>query len=411
MKNVTRARALRNILAVFLVACPVQASPIRFADALDIALRHAPAPLIDESSSAHFCPVPLQDFAALAAQLDSASEIGLPGTGPNLFPATASTDSFLLASRHDLVLCTALVYSSLEDIQKRKELMRKQEESVTRLMNIETRRVSAEVDHPLLLAEAKMLRAKTRMASTALDASEQAMRTALASLLESPTNLPSVIEDSLPALPPELPAGHKSNRVLRRLLAFRDIVQLEYISAFMNRRKAAHDVAMARATIGVFVAAQVGEMMKLSALSQFNNEVRLAKIQALGADLETWADGKPLAEAAPPGASGAYEIASTAPAPSPQPLAILLVPAIKDLPIGSSQQYSVVATDADGHAQDVTAEATWICSTDTKAVLSTTGLVTALSQGQLTIRAEYRGLTSSRALSVSTQASDEGVTF
>jgi hypothetical protein len=92
-------------------------------------------------------------------------------------------------------------------------------------------------------------------------------------------------------------------------------------------------------------------------------------------------------------------------------LGLLIAPDIRQIPIGKSQQYSAIVTDNEGHARDVTTEAVWSCSSDSRAVVSTTGLLTALSEGQLTIRVEYQGLASARDLTVAPRAVDEGSSF
>jgi hypothetical protein len=378
-------------------------------------------PSPDQQAGARLCPVPLQNFAALAAQLDSANEMGLPASGPDFasFPRQAVSTSFALRSKHDIILCTALLYAKLEDLQARQRLVHKQEELARRLMDIESRRVSAEVDHPLQLIQAKTLRARIRMESASLDASEQATQSGLASLLSNSIDPLSVVENSMPPLPEEPAAADEDSHVLQRLLAFRDLVQLEYLAAYTNRLRATHDMALARASIGGLVAAELEEMMKLAALVRFNNLVRLAKIQSQGAsdDLEEWAFGRARPDG---GSSGASLEDPTSDAVHdhragllfvqfPRLISLLIAPGIPELPIGKSQQYSAIATDSDGHARDVSAEATWSSSTDTGAVLSTTGLLTALSEGPLTIRVQFQGLTGDRELFVVPPPSDPDI--
>lgn len=221
----------------------------------------------------------------------------------------------------------------------------------------------------------------------------------------------------MPSLPERSLTTEENGQVLARLLAFRDVVQLDYVAAYMNRLKATHDMALARASVGVFVAAEIEEVMKLGTLIGFNNQIRLAKIQFSGAsgDLEAWALGRAHGESGASGASVENRMPETmgdkttppAPVQSARLISLLIAPAIAELPIGKNQQYSVIATDSDGHARDVSAEATWSCSTDSGAVLSSTGLLTALSEGRLTIRVEFHGLTTNRELSITPQLHDE----
>jgi hypothetical protein len=275
------------------------------------------------------------------------------------------------------------------------------------------------VDHPLELTQAKMLRARTRLESAALDASQRAAETGLAALLGLSPDSSFVVDNSMPPLPEKPAPGSENNQVLQKLLAYRDLVQLDYLAAYMHRLKATHDMALARASIGVFVEAELEETMKLAALIRFNNQVRMAKIQFEGAsdDLESWAFGRVHGEGGVSGISRENptpeavrgENAPPLSIPSPALISLLIAPGIPELPVGKTQQYSAIATDGDGHARDVSAEATWSCSTDRGAVLSTTGLLTALSEGQLTIRVEFQGLTSTRKLSIPPVPADQTI--
>jgi hypothetical protein len=416
--------AFLSACLLHLLTCTAHCAPVPFGQVVALALHRKvgeqpAARSTDQQAGPRLCPVPLQNFAALAAKLDSANEMGIPARGRDFVPPSMeiSSSPFAVWSRHDLLLCTVLVYAKLEDLEARQRLVRKQEELARRLMDIESRRVSAEVDHPLELTLAKMYRARTRMESASLDSSKRATEAGLGSLLGDAADSPSVAENSMPSLPERTLTTDENRQVLERLLAFRDLVQLDYVTAYMNRLKATHDMALARASVGVFVAAEIEEVMKLGALIGFNNQVRLAKIQFSGAsgDLEAWALGRAHGEA---GASGASvenrmpepmgdETTPPAPVQSARLISLLIAPAIAELPIGKNQQYSVIATDSDGHARDVSAEATWSCSTDSGAVLSSTGLLTALSEGRLTIRVEFHGLTTNRELSITPQLPDE----
>jgi hypothetical protein len=370
------------------------------------------------SPNERFCPVHLQDYTGLVAQLASANEMGLPPTGPffSAYPAESSAGAFTLRSRKNVILCTALLFAKLEGIQAQELVLRQQQRYVYRLFDIESRRVSADVDHPLLLINAKLLRARTRMESAALSTSERKTRAALSGLIGLPLDQVGPVENSMPPLPDNLTGAVEDREALQQLMAYRDIIQLDYVSEYTSRLKATHDMALAKASIGSLVAAHITEEIKFIALLHFNNEIRAAKIQFLGMsdDLEAWAFGRaiPNAQASAPLESPASD--SSAPPPGVTPseqapplLSILIAPAIKDLQVGKSQQYSAIATYSNGHARDVTSEANWSCSSDTGAVLSSTGLLTGLSVGVSTVHVEFQGLTRSRKLSITEQSVDE----
>ena len=419
-----------------LLPCRAQCEPLTFAQAVELALNHngytgqtppeagQPASLpkqgsLGQSANQRFCPIHPENYSAIAAQFASANEMGVPpGTVAfSATPAEPSAGAFELRSRASVVLCTALVYAKLQGIRAQQHVLRQQQEYVHRLMDIESRRVSAEVDHPLLLAQAKLLRARTRMESDALAASERKTRAALSVLTGLSIDLIETVENSMPPLP-DNPASTGENReILQQLMAYRDIVQLDYQSEYLSRIKATHDMALARASIGSLVFAHVTEEMKLIALLQLNNQVRMAKIQLLSAaeNLEAWALRHPAPNANLPSAppdiqasdSSAPSASSNFAAETPSLLSILIAPAIKDLPVGKSQQYSAIATWSNGRAKDVTSDARWNCSTDTGAVLSSTGLLTGLSVGAVTIRVEFQGVTHSRKLEIVEQPADE----
>jgi len=414
---------------LFLLPGPLQGSSLTFGQALELALHRNPnaaghtaaadnTERLGQSASQRFCPIHLENYAAIAAQLASGNEMGLsPGAPRFSAPAETSAGAFEIRSPASVILCTALLYEKLDGIESQQLVLRQQQDYVRRLIEIESRRVSAEVDHPLLLAQAKLFRARTRMEWAALSASARKTRAALSVLVGLSVDQVDPIEGSMPLLPDNLTTTAENVEAIQLLLDYRDIVQLDYVSEYMSRLKATHDMALAKASIGALVAAHVTEEMKFISLLEVNNQIREARIQFLGEsyDLEAWAFGRAnhnaILSSAPPGIQASD---SSAPSPnstsgiqSPSLLSILIAPAIKELQLGKSQQYSAIATWSDGHARDVTSEANWTCSSDTAAVVSSTGLLTALAVGAITIHAKFQGIEHSRKLSIAEQPVDE----
>ena len=192
---------------VSLLPCSLQGEPLTFAQVLDRALvrsgytgqradeadRTAGVPKpenLGQSANRQSCPIHLEDYARIAAQFASANEMGVPPGALTVTPtpAESSSGAIQLRSRASVILCTALLYAKLEGIQAQQTVVRKQQEYVLRLIDVESRRVHAEVDHPLLLAQAKLLRARTRMEADALTASMRKSREALSAL----TGLPAI---------------------------------------------------------------------------------------------------------------------------------------------------------------------------------------------------------------------------
>jgi hypothetical protein len=396
---------------------PLQCGPLPFGQALKLALNRndaagqadsesgrAPgasnAERFERSESDLSCPIHLQDYAGMSARLASADAMGLLAGEPSfpLAETESSGTAFGLRSRRNVILCVALIYTRLEGLAAQRQALTQQQELVTRLMDIESRRVHVDVDNPALLTEAKLLRARVRLESETLDASERKTRAALAALVGLPADDVDPVANSVPPLPDRIPATAEDEEALRLLVAYRDLVQLEYVAENQHRLKITQDMVLAKASIGRLVAAYVTEGIKFLALLQLNGQILQAKIQFLSASgaLEDWAFGR--------------GIPTAAPASSPDdgvPISILITPAVKELQAGKSQQYSAVATFANNSARDVTAEASWGCSCDAVAVLSTTGLLTGLSMGPVTVQAEFHGLKRSREVTITDQPIDE----
>ena len=371
------------------------------------------------SASGQSCPAHLQDFAGIATLLTSPNELGFLQGGPVFTapPGQLSAGAFDLDSSKSVILCTALLYAELDGLETEKRVLDRQQDFVSRLIDIESRRVSAEVDHPLLLMQAKLLRARTRMESEALLAFEGKTRSALSAVVGLPPDQVDPVENSLPPLSEILTSSPENRAVLQQLAAYRDIVQLDYASEYTSRLKVTHAMALGKSSIGSLVAIHVTEEMKFDALLQVNNQIRMAKIQFLGMsdDLENWAFGRTTSEPispftlpqSPESGSLAPSAGPDSSVPAPSLLSIVIAPNIKELQVGRSQQYSAIATYSNGRAKDVTTEAVWSCSRDTRAILSSAGFATGLSPGVITVNVKFQGLTHSRTLSIAEQPVDE----
>jgi hypothetical protein len=371
------------------------AAPVGFPQALASALNrwHEQAPAAQSAA----CAVPLEDFSALAAQLVAANEIGLPPAA-SLPAAHTASNLIPLGSRSGVLLCAALLYSNLEAVQTQRTLLADQQKLVARLLYVESRRVSADVDPPLELVHAKLLRARIRMQAASLEAAEQKARLDLAALADLPPDSLDTAAGSMPALPdsPALLPGDEP--VLRQLLAYQDIVQLDYAAEYATRLRAAHDMELGSSSLGALLAAHITEQMKFQALLRVHQRIRVARLQMLAAHgaLEAWAQPD---LAKPPSAAE--------PKPDSKLLSLLVAPIIDDLPQGKSQQLTAIATDANGHARDVSAESEWTLSRDSRALVSSTGLLTALSPGRVTLTVRFGGLSQFLPLTLQAPPPDE----
>jgi uncharacterized protein YjdB len=63
--------------------------------------------------------------------------------------------------------------------------------------------------------------------------------------------------------------------------------------------------------------------------------------------------------------------------------------------VGATSQFSAMATLSDGTTLDVTNVSTWASSNTAEAVVSSTGLVTGVGAGTVTVQATYQSVTGS----------------
>jgi hypothetical protein len=68
--------------------------------------------------------------------------------------------------------------------------------------------------------------------------------------------------------------------------------------------------------------------------------------------------------------------------------------------VGATSQFKATATMADGSTQDVTSQASWSSSNATVATVSSTGLVTGVASGSVTVAASYLTVSASDPIAV-----------
>lgn len=68
--------------------------------------------------------------------------------------------------------------------------------------------------------------------------------------------------------------------------------------------------------------------------------------------------------------------------------------------VGHTSQLKAVAQMSDGSAKDVTSDTTWSSSDTTIATVSSTGLVTGVASGAVTITGTYQGFTATQSLTI-----------
>ena len=292
------------------------------------------------------------------------------------------------------------MYVELAMVNSRIEAVQRQEAAAARLLKIETSRVVERVDNPNRLTRAKLQLARTRFSAAELERSALHLRNRLASstgLRESEIQL---TEGSIPLLPNVATApAFNIEPSFGEIAAAREVAQLQYVLAHAHRLEIAAKAVSARANIGDLVSAYIDELEKFSVLLEFNFELHRAQLLLLNVwsgELENWA----LQDEFPNiGLSdlvlGQDNLATGLPV-----LTVMVTPATGTLMQGQSQQFSAIAIYSDGTAKDVTWQATWGCSSNSSAIVSTSGLVTALNLGQVTVTATFATASQLRRITI-----------
>jgi hypothetical protein len=311
------------------------------------------------------------------------------------------------------LFCTAVVYAELASVNSQIEVLRRQEMAAERLLDIEARRVHERVDSPEKLTRAKLLAARTQMWAVGLNSSARRLRKQLASLTGLPEREIEPVADSMPLLSELEPKASSSDSRIGQLTAARDVAQLEYVLARTRKMKTKGQTVMGTANLGDLEAAFVTEFEKLNALLEVNFELQRARLEVLTANgkLEEWAWGADANSKSGPVDVGAVQpagIEASTPrtqgraglVTSPMLRSIMIAPGKAAMVAGQSQQFSAIAIYSGGKAKDATSEATWRCSSNWGAIISPSGLFTALAIGQSTIIATVGGVSQSQQITI-----------
>jgi Bacterial Ig-like domain (group 2) len=320
--------------------------------------------------------------------------------------------------RKQAVLCTATFYEELGNLNSQIQMLRHQKVEADRLIEIETRRVVARVDNPVMLTRAKLLASQTQMWTARLERSELRLRRLLAELTGLREEQIDVVPDSIPLLPVASAPNPEMKAVVEELSAARNTIQLEHVLTRTYRMTIRGKMVVGKANLGDLVSARIAEYTSLVALMEMNIEFQRLQLRLLemAGQLERWA----LDETG----SGATQSTGIAPPQTtdiertPQVLAsdtlkpplvvrsIMITPAVSDFVVGQSQQFSAIAIYSNGSAKDVTSGATWKCSSNSDAVVSKSGLVTALATGEVTLSVTFSDALALRKLTITADVSD-----
>lgn len=403
---------LLGLIALSFFPFPASGSQLTLRQAVEGASSQwAPAPAAQPRNAA-IAPNPMPNTArcdegvldlleiAAAGTPDTPAEFPHPTHAPSVQPgnirihvqsdgaatATAQTDS-----REQAIACAAVLYVELASLDAQLSLLHKQEAESQRLLNIEAKRVSVEVDDPALLTRARLLAAETHMWSVALQSSARRARQGLAGLLNVDPQDISTDPNSIPPIPQPDSDDLKSYELLDQLKANRDVAQLQYVAEFTRRLSVTKEMALGRASIADLLAAHIAEDQRFLLLLHANLRLSRLRLEVLNSavEIESWAASPP-----PPtteSTSGRPILAS-----SPKNgalLSILITPGAQELYAGTSRQYRAFAIYEDGAVREETSNALWSLNSDTVAVVSNQGVVTALLAGRMKISAALHGVT------------------
>ena len=225
------ARLLSAVLVVVMSSSLI-AAPLPFRRAIELAARHSGAIAIAAADQQKAYESYLETRNMFLPQVVIGSGLGysagfplsLEGAAPSIFNAT--TQQFLINSaqrafiksakaqwsasalskedqRKQSILDAAVAYAELAKTTGQLQALQQQQQSATRLEDIETQRASAGVDSPVLLTRAKLNSARTRMRSAELEGASVQLRKQLADLTGLSEQEIEAVPDSIPPLPDE----------------------------------------------------------------------------------------------------------------------------------------------------------------------------------------------------------------
>lgn len=429
MVGVVCRAAFRRLLSLALVAAfspSGVASQLTFQKALDLSVQQHRAHVTAACSEVPRSDLQIaadpglgyasEDFLTLSDTSSSVSGPNIQHLRPKLTqPSQSALEQPNASIRLDeeksrsAMRCAAVAFVELAKVDLEISTLRRQQKAAEGLVRIESRRVVARVENPAALMRAKLFAARTEMWTAELDDAVLRLRKQLADLTGLPEEQIELVDDTIPPWPHVSTTDPELQAIMKESAASRYVAQLEFALARIQRMSTNGKVVIGKAKWGDLVTAYTIEEEKFITLleASFDSLREQVQLLELTGGLEEWASDT---------ASGFRQSSSRAPEqdmgePSTLPISetpkakpkvrsILITPSVSALVTGQSQQFSAIAIYADGNAKNVTAEATWRCSSNSRAVLSSSGLMTALGTGPVTISATISGSSQSRLISI-----------
>jgi outer membrane protein TolC len=196
----------------------------------------------------------------------------------------------------------------------------------------------------------------------------------------------------------------QAQALVKQLTAARDMAQIEYALSRSDTEKLDVNAEIGKIALGEQITGRITTDQKFEELLDTTFELRKAQLQMLNAigDLDRWILAQtPLSVAEQSMASGS--VSESVPRVGPQSFQIrslMVAPDVSVLPAGKSRQFFAAAIGSDGKGTDVTSIARWYSSNDSIAIVSTSGFVTALTSGQISITVSLSGVWESMQITV-----------
>jgi hypothetical protein len=298
--------------------------------------------------------------------------------------------------------CAAVLYVQLANLATMAEILRDQEDASQRLLKAEAARILKRIDEPASLIRAKLLSAQTRIWMVEVQRATIRLRKLLAGLTGLREDEIEIVADSIPSFPVVTTQDNELTLAVTQASGARDVAQLSHALARDQRLRTRVRVLEGKGNLGDLLAAYIFEDAQLVALIDVNSRFDCVSMRLLQAEAQfnDWVlapisgpDGfkelriaqAMIAQTLPPYPAAGASTAET------QIRSIMITPGISKLQTGQSQQFSAIAIQSNGHGADASSNAIWQCS-NKNAIMSTSGMITALSPGRVTITATVSGV-------------------
>jgi len=313
---------------------------------------------------------------------------------------------------HDkATLACLLAYINLAKINVQLDILKIRDQITRHLLLIESERILDEVDDPSAMYLAKLSRARAELKAAELEPVRYQLLALLSALTGLEQNKIEPVLDSIPtsidtkwvamiANDSTLSADeHRLIEELRRRSFGRDQAQAEECLAFLASNKMEVASELGRVGLGSDELGYVSELEKLDAFVQvaFQVESTEAEFFQKTHKLSAWLSG---VQSTVENGSSADSFHSVI-----VPFDIAISPAISKIQVGQSVQLYAFVIDEKGRAADKSSDMFWSVNT-WNAVISDSGLITALTPGRVMVSVSYSGTT--ETLSINVQAPSRG---